>query len=238
MWPRILAHAPWAQLSDDGTKLVAVEADPSRGLDVPWFFDLRTGKRQEISIRGIGTMIEPVIVGCRRNTLQIERSQASASFLDIRHASQDGERTYVSFVGGWDEGDGPGGIGLPGVDVDNDFQTIVLVKEDWSQDASERDRAKVEVYLHVHQKDRDDAKLISHWPLAPHTFRALWLSPEGSRLILRTENRGKIMNSVWDTATGKHLADLTLTGDCFDFSPDGKLLAEKRGDDVAILKLP
>src|SRR5262245_24030796 len=82
------------------------------------------------------------------------------------------------------------------------------------------------------------AKVIAHWPLEPKSLRALWLSPEGSRLILRTEHRGKITNPVWDTSTGKHLGDLTLNGDCFDFSPDGKLLGEKRGDDLALIKLP
>jgi hypothetical protein len=239
MWPRIVAHAPWARLSEDGTKLLAVEAGPYNGLDVPWFFDLRTGKKQEIWIPSIGAVADPVIVKYRRNTLQIDPSQMLTAFLDIRHAPRDADATYVEFGGGWNEGEDAGGIGLPGVDVDNDFQTIVLVKMDWAEKSPQHDRAKVEVYQHIHLKnERDDAKLTAEWPIAPHSFRALWLSPEGRRLILRTEHGGKITHAVWDTDTGKHLGDIALTGDCFDFSPDGKLLGEKRGDDLAILKLP
>jgi hypothetical protein len=243
LFPRILEEAPWARLSEDGTKLLAVEADPDGGLDVPWFLDLRTGQEQQIWIPGISESGDNArIVWHRRNALEIYKGRVLVAFVDIRRALEPGTAVYVRIEEPWEPGRVNGTSDdyamLLGADIDEDFRTVVVAKERRTQGAGE---VAVEIYGQFHLPDtmyhQVHSKLMARWLLQAGSFRALWLSPEGSRLIQRTQRGGKTTNAVWDTRSGKRLGDIPLTGDCFDFSPDGTLVGEKRGDDLALLKL-
>lgn len=64
------------------------------------------------------------------------------------------------------------------------------------------------------------------------------ISPDGTRLVVRSERRGVVRHEAWSTANGRHLGDVPLQGECFELSPDGQTVADKRGDALALLPLP
>jgi hypothetical protein len=95
------------------------------------------------------------------------------------------------------------------------------------------------VYGGLRRLDEEhQAPVTAAWPVDARAFRAHWLSPDGRRAVVRTRRGGRTVDGVWDTREGRHLGDVALGGECFEFSPDGKLVAEKRGSALATVALP
>ncbi|WP_394842922.1 hypothetical protein LZC95_38350 [Pendulispora brunnea] len=75
------------------------------------------------------------------------------------------------------------------------------------------------------------------WPIEGH-FVALWLSPDGSRLLLRTKQNDATSLSVWDTQEGRKLGVLDFDWDGFEFTPDGKRLVVASKGEFRFVDLP
>ncbi len=67
---------------------------------------------------------------------------------------------------------------------------------------------------------------------------ALWLAPDGSRLLVRTREGDATPLSVWDTTNGKKLGTVDVAWEGFEFSPDAKHLAVASKGELRIVDLP
>lgn len=242
LFPEVVNKAPWARLSDDGTRLLAAESDPDLepvgkpGFFVPWFLDLASGRQHEVAaLPSVSEGGGPALIErYRRNAIQLVGSRIVVGFVDIRRArsSEVDEASGLVVVrdgirGGYDTAD------CLAADVDMELRTVVVAKVD----RGDRRRGRVDVYTHL-LRSTWEAKATAGWPIDVDSFRGLWLSPDGRRVILRSGRGRDVRNGVWSTATGRRLGDIPLRGECFDFSPDGGVVADKRGRDLVLTALP
>lgn len=242
LFAETVVKAPWARLSDDGTRLFAAEADPDReplgkpGFFVPWFLDLASGRQQAVA--GLPSVSEgggpALIERYRRNAIQLVGSRIVVAFVDLRDArgsEADANRGLVvvrdGIRGGYDTAD------CLAADVDTELRTVVVAKVD----RGDRHRGRLDVYAQL-RRSTWEARATAGWPLDIDAFQGLWLSPEGRRVIVRSGQGGEVRYGVWSTATGRYLGSVPLRGECFDFSPDGKLVADKRGRALVVMELP
>lgn len=225
-----LAGAATAQLSEDGEHVVFKPAKSSESLFV---LDLASGKRRAIRIPMFsagGSDTVPLWV--RRRSVQVSQSRIASGFFDYLAKPSAGGRVPLLSISNCFATTGQGTGAFYGADTDAAFRTAVVARKPCE---SKPHIARIEV--HRRAAGSDHFKLTKSWPVSGK-FLALWLSPDGGRVIVRARQRGKIRNTVYDTHTGKARGSVVLHGGCFAFSADGARVAEKIGHELRVSALP
>lgn len=225
-----LAGAKTIELSEDGQRAILKPAQRAE----EWFtVDLATGKRRAIKVPPISAGgSDTVPVWARRRSIQVEQSRIASGFFDYLAKPYAGGQVPILRVGNCYAQAGQGTGAFYGADTDAAFRTAVVARKPCERAPHV---PMIEVWRRA-ARSKDFTRTKS-WRIGGKLL-ALWLSPDGGRVIVRAKSGGKVETKVYDTRTGKARGNVALHGGCFAFSPDGKRIAEKRGSNVSISVLP
>jgi len=230
-----LAAATSASFSEDGQRLVVTSAPSASPEDKPCpttWIAVPNGALHAIHLPPVAAGgSEPSCPRARRRSVEIFQSRIAVAFADYvkpRRPNQ-GKPDYVL---GNDFGtDRQPQARFFGADVDARTATVAVAH------VPTQGKNAGKPIIEVLQIQPGKSTLLSAWPITG-TFKAMWLSPEGSRLIVRTAEAGPSSLSVFDTAAGVELKKLDFEWDGFEFLPDGKKLAVARGGELRVVDLP
>ncbi|WP_394832353.1 hypothetical protein LVJ94_38160 [Pendulispora rubella] len=236
---RKLAGASKVILSEDGERVVVfAKGDTSVADDScpKRWIDLGTSKVHPIVIPSVAAGgSSETCKWVRRRGVQIFQSRIGMAFADYTTARANiSERKGLYILDNFGfVVDNARDVGvLLGADIDENAHTIAIARIPAMPEKI--GRAPIVEIAPVDTKKKQATK---RWPIEGH-FLALWLSPDGSRLLLRTKQNDATSLSVWDTKEGTKLGQLDFDWDGFEFSSDGKRLAVVSKGELRFVELP
>jgi len=239
---RKLAGATKVTLSEDGERAVIFtkagasgdtdESCPARWLELA---PSGAGKAHPIVIPSVAAGgSSEACKWVRRRGVQIFQSRIGMAFADYttaRHSPSDRKGLYILDNFGFVVNNARDIGVLLGADIDDAAHTMAIARIPAAPE-------KIGHAPLVEITPVDTAKhATKRWPIEGH-FLALWLSPDGSRLLLRTKQNDATSLTVWDTKEGTKLGQLDFDWDGFEFAPDGKHLAVASKGELRLVALP
>ena len=234
-----LVDASAASISEDGERLVMTQKHPgtSAGMGdascpTAWL-DLATSKVQPIALPGVAAGgSDQHCAWVRRRAVQMFQSRIAMAFSDYTAVARPGDSEVKGLyvLPNLFATDLQGKGKLLGADIDDGAHTVAVARI-----PAEPNLGKAPI-VEIASVNGGKAP-VKRWPVRGELL-ALWLSPDGSRLLMRTREAGATSLSVWDTKLGTKLGTLDFEWEGFEFSPDGKHLAVAAKGELRVVDLP